>query len=73
MLIPQPRIVKTVPYRPSKLRRFVVRTCIFLWLAATVIYTLLHVYPLIRRSHNPHVNEAHPHRSSIDSGPGHPR
>ena len=54
--------VVAIPYKPSRIRRFVLRICFTIAFIAVVIASLVFSGKLIERSHNPYVHPARTHR-----------
>ena len=67
-----PRLVYVLPYKPSRLWRFVVRSCLWIAILAAVIYTTQRMHRLIERMPH-HGNANQIQRTSPHPRTGHPR
>lgn len=68
-MLPTPTLVQTIPYRPSRIRRLVVRMCFLVTFIAVVIYTAWRMTNLIERTKDRHANPNRTtHRSTHPQG-----
>ena len=67
-----PPLVYVLPYKPSRFRRFIVRSCLYIAMIAALIYTMQRMYRLIERMPD-HGNANQIQRTDPHSRPGHAR